>query len=247
MRRLFSVLSVLAIAHLLGLLGVVAWLAATERLNGERIESIREILHRPIPQEEAARRKASQEQQTGPPPQGVEAEPPPPRTPPLPAEHLVGLRLELRQSDEFRAQRMAREAHDLARTLLLERRRLDQERAAFEAERAAFERKLGEIAALEGDEQFKAALSVLRQVKPAEAKQMLQQIIDGAGAPSPAGEAPELSGIERAVAYLDALGSMERGEIMSQFVKDSPELAAELLERLRTFGLMADASGEQGP
>lgn len=247
MRRLFSVLSVLAIAHLLGLLGVVAWLAATERLNGERIESIREILHRPIPQEEAARRKASQEQQTGPPPQGVEAEPPPPRTPPLPAEHLVGLRLELRQSDEFRAQRMAREAHDLARTLLLERRRLDQERAAFEAERAAFERKLGEIAAIEGDEQFKAALSVLRQVKPAEAKQMLQQIIDGAGAPSPAGEAPELSGIERAVAYLDALGSMERGEIMSQFVKDSPELAAELLERLRTFGLMADASGEQGP
>lgn len=247
MRRLFSVLSVLAIAHLLGLLGVVAWLAATERLNGERIESIREILHRPIPQEEAARRKASQEQQTGPPAQGVEAEPPPPRTPPLPAEHLVGLRLELRQSDEFRAQRMAREAHDLARTLLLERRRLDQERAAFEAERAAFERKLGEIAALEGDEQFKAALSVLRQVKPAEAKQMLQQIIDGAGAPSPAGEAPELSGIERAVAYLDALGSMERGEIMSQFVKDSPELAAELLERLRTFGLMADASGEQGP
>jgi hypothetical protein len=198
----------------------------------------------PVERERLEEERRAAEQTAQPAPDGASASP---AEPPIPSGELVGLNQDLQRADEFRAQRLAREVQDLARTLLLERQRLDEERARLDEAKTEFERTRAEIAALEGDAQFKAALSVLRQVKPAEAKQMLQAVIEGIPGSIPAPASPGLSGMEQAVAYLDALGSMERGEIMSQFVKDSPAVAAELLERLRTFGLVADASGEQGP
>lgn len=241
MKRIFTVLSVVAIANLLGLAVAAAWLAATQRIDRERLETIRAILHEPVPAERA--RLAKEQDQVGSQSQAPEA--PLPESPPVPAAMLVDLGQDLRRADEFRAQRLEREAQDLARTMTLERQRLDRDRAAFEKERAQFEQMRSRIAAMEGEQQFKDALSVLRQVKPVEAKAMLQQIIDGiAPGIATGGSTAELGGMDRAVAYLDALGSMERGEIMSQFVKDSPEVAAELLERLRTFGLVAGPSGD---
>ncbi|HZW09560.1 MAG TPA: hypothetical protein VFF69_06635, partial [Phycisphaerales bacterium] len=234
---------VLAIANLLGILGAAGWLVATERVDRERVEAIRKILHEPAPIERArleSEAAAAAEQQE------EQPEPLPP-TPPVPSEQIIDLRQDLERADEFLAQRMQRESQDLARTMALERERLEREQAEFERERAEFERMREQIAATEGDAQFKAALSVLKQVKPAEAKAILQEIIDGVAGALGAPEQPGASGMDRAVAYLDALGSMERGEVMAQFVKDSPAMAAELLERLRTFGLVADASGEQGP
>jgi hypothetical protein len=243
MKRLFIVLAVLAIANLLGILGAGGWLLATQRVDRERLEAIKQILHEPAPLERA---RLEEEAKAAAAQQEIEPEPLP-ATPPVPSEEIIDLRQDLEQADEFLAQRMERETRDLARTMALERQRLDRDRAQLDRERAEFERMREQIAATEGDEQFKAALSVLKQVKPAEAKAMLQQIIDGVAGAVGAAEQPDASGMDRAVTYLDALGSMERGEVMAQFVKDSPQVAAELLERLRTFGLVAEASGEPGP
>ncbi|VAX41200.1 hypothetical protein MNBD_PLANCTO03-413 [hydrothermal vent metagenome] len=243
MKRILTAFSVLAIINLLGIVGAVGWLAATQRLSTERIEAVREILHEPVPVELArleAEQKAA-EAEAGP------IEEPLPETPPLGADELVSLQQEEARAEEFRVQRRERENASLAMTTTLELRRLDKEREEFEAERDRFERQQANIAALRGDQQFQAALSVLVAVKPADAKAMLQEIIDGRAGAIGVGDAPGMSGQDRAVAYLDSMDERIRGKVMAEFVKDSPTLAADLLERLRTFGLLADASGETMP
>lgn len=243
MKRLLTAFSVLAIINLLGILGAVGWLAATQRLSTERIEAVRMILHEPLPIEMArleAEQKAA-EAEAGP------IEEPLPDAPPLGADELVSLQQEQARADEFRAQRQERENTSLAMTTTLELRRLDKERAEFEDVRDRFERQQADIASIRGDKQFQTALSVLNAVKPADAKKMLQEIIDGRAGAIGVGDVPGLSGQGRAVAYLDAMDERIRGKIIAEFVKDSPTLAADLLERLRTFGILADASGEPMP
>lgn len=253
MKRVLTLIGVLAAANLLGIAAAIAWLAATQRLTAERIEAVREILHEPAPVErarleaearaaerEAARQEASEEAD---PLASVEL----PDAPPLPADRLVAMRRELMRAEEFRTQRLERENAVLAQTTRQIFRQLDQERKAFEAEKAAFERRREAIADLQGDRQFQAALSVLNSVKPGEAKAMLSEIIQGRAGSLSVADDPGMTGLDRAVAYLDQLDEMIRGRVMAEFVKDSPTVAADLLERLRTFGLAAEPSGDPQP
>lgn len=253
MKRLITVVSILAIINLLGILGAIGWLVATQRLDRERLDAVREILHQPIPEslqdaeptESDGTGEVAAISEDGLPPETDGAALP--DGPPLPAEQLISLQKDLERATEFRQQRADREGTVLTATSRLVFRQLDEERRKLETERDRFERRQAGIAALRGDEQFQAALSVLSSVKPADAQSMLQEIIEGrAGALSvddPAG----MTGMDRAVAYLDELDDMIRGKIMAEFVKASPTVAAELLERLRTFGLMAEAAGPQTP
>lgn len=243
MKRLVTAFAALAVVNLLGILGAVGWLAATQRLNGARVEAIRAILHEPVPVE-AARLEAEQK--------AAEAEQPVveealPETPPLGAEQLVSMQQEMGQAAEFRLQKMDRESAALSLTTKIELQRLEDQRVRFAKERDAFNAMCDQIAAVKGDEQFQAALSVLTTVKPDKAKAMLQEIIDGRAGEVGLADSAGMTGLDRAVAYLDEMDEMVRGKVMAEFVDDSPTLAAELLERLRTFGLMADASGGTGP
>lgn len=250
MRRLLTAFSVLAIINLLGIVGAAGWLVATQRLNKERLDAVREILHQTIPEEEAAKEaeaKAAQEanaldaeQRND--PIGLDTSEPLPSNPPVPAEQLVAMQRDDAQANEFRAQRAEREGSVLSQTTTQVFRQLDRERKEFEAERDRFERRKAGIAAMQGDEQFQAALSVLTSVKPADAQAMLQEIIEGRAGSLSVDDPTDLSGMDRAVAYLDEIDEMIRGKIMAEFVKESPTVAAELLERLRTFGLMAEAT-----
>ena len=242
MKRLVTAFAALAVVNLLGILGAVGWLAATQRLRGARVDAIRAILHEPVPVE-AARLEA--EQQAAVAEQPV-VEEPLPETPPLGAEQLVSMRQEIGQAAEFRLQKMDRESATLSLTTKIELQRLDDQRAKFVRERDAFNAMRDQIAAVKGDEQFQAALSVLTTVKPDKAKAMLQEIIDGRAGEVGLADTAGMTGLDRAVAYLDEMDEMVRGKVMAEFVDDSPTLAAELLERLRTFGLMADASGGTG-
>jgi len=243
MKRLLTAFAALASINLLGILGAVGWLAATQRLDRARVDAIREILHEPVPVEEARLEAEQQAVESG----AVAEETPLPTTPPMGSEQLVSLRQEQGQADEFRTQRRERENASLSMTTRIELQRLDERRAAFERERDAFQAMREQIAAVQGDEQFQAALSVLTTVKPDKAKAMLQEIIDGRAGSVGVEGASGMLGLDRAVAYLDEMDETVRGKVMAEFVEDSPTLAAELLERLRTFGLLADASGGTGP
>lgn len=243
MKRLTKALAALAVINLLGILGAVGWLVATERLNAERVRAIREILQETIPAERARLAAAQTPPEAPPSPE----EQPLPGGPPVSAQRLVAAQEEQAQADEFRTQRLASENSKLGQTIVQETRKLDKARKEFEEQKALFEQRQEQIAALKGDEQFQAALSVLTQVKPDKAMAMLKEIIDGRAGEMGVADAPDLTGKDRAVAYLDELDEMVRGKIMSEFVNQSPTLAADLLERLRTFGLVADASGGAGP
>lgn len=242
MKRLLTAISALAIINLLGILGAAGWLAATQRISKERVEAIRAILHEPVPAEQA--RLAAEQAAAG--AAQAPAEEPLPEGPPVGSEALVAMQLEQARADQLREQRLARENSTLGRTIVQETRKLDEARREFEATRERFETRQAQIASLKGEEQFQAALSVLTQVKPDKAMAMLQEIIEGRAGAGATGESG-LSGIDCAVAYLDEMDEMVRGKIMAEFVDDSPTLAADLLERLRTFGLLADASGGAGP
>jgi hypothetical protein len=243
MKRLLTAIGALAVINLLGILGAAGWLAATDRLSAERVEAIRQILHEPVPAEQARLAAEQAEAEAG----AAQQEEPLPAGPPVGSGELVSMQGEQSRADEFRAQRLAREESTLGQTIVQETRKLDDARREFERERDAFETRSEQIAALKGDEQFQAALSVLTQVKPDKAKAMLQEIIDGRAGVVGVGDAGGMTGMDRAVAYLDEMDEMVRGKIMAEFVDEAPTLAADLLERLRTFGLMADASGGTGP
>ncbi len=243
MKRLFVVLSVLAVAHMLGLVGVIGWLVGTKRLDMARVEKVRQMLVEPIPEEQArleAEQKAAEE--------ALANQPEPlPDNDPVPAEVLVSQQGQLDEAAQLRKDRMAREAKDLVATISLERSRLDQQRQAFLQEKSSFEQMRRQIAAVEGEAQFQHAVDVLTGVKPASAKAMLKAIIEGkAGSLGADGESG-VTGMDRAVAYLNKIDGMKLSNIMEQFTKDSPELAAQLLERLRTYGMMASASGDNVP
>lgn len=248
MKHAAQVLTVLALAHLLAILGVVGWLLASERLDMERLEKIRDILTEPIPLEkvrleELASREVEEQKK---------AEDQPISTG-VPISAAAALQVHLQEQDLHRERmaRLRREVNDLSGLLALMRQQLETERAAFEAERAAFDRTRAQLQQTEGREQFRRALSMLSGLKPAQSKVLLSQLIQdgtfqgdfaGMSGGSEQADAIGLSGIDQAVAYLDAMPSRQSSRILDEFIKDDPALANELLERLRTRGQVALAS-----
>lgn len=240
MKRLCTVVGMLATAHLLGVLAFAGWLFGTDRLSEARIEAVRLLLREPVPVE-AARLEAERAAAEA---EAAKQPAPLPPTPPLPSDQLVSVLHTGLRAEEFRNQRLERETEDLVRTLSLERARLDRDRKEFEEERRSFLEMRKDLEEMEGEEQFQDAVAVLKEIKPASAKVMLQELIEG-GANILSGS--DGDGMTRAVAYLDALMPDIRAPVMEQFAKDEPQLAATLLERLRTFGLVAEDPGATPP
>ncbi|MEM7621700.1 MAG: hypothetical protein AAF235_00680 [Planctomycetota bacterium] len=220
MKSLLTVIGVVAVANLLALGGVVAWLAATDRLNGDRIERTRELFVEPVSLEEA---RTEQEQREA---LAAEAEAElEPSGPPVTSSESLALRLELSELDRERLERLRREVDDLQRSLSRDRQLLDRERENFEDERKRFEAMRDRLSTLEGGEQFRKALGSIEGMKPDDARVTLQTLLDQ-------GER------EQVVSYLNAMQERTRTKIMSSWVKDDqPDVAADLLEALRVRGL----------
>jgi len=53
MKTIWSIVSALAVGHLLALAGFGGWLVATERLDIERVRAIREMVQETIPEQQA--------------------------------------------------------------------------------------------------------------------------------------------------------------------------------------------------
>jgi hypothetical protein len=85
------------------------------------------------------------------------------------------------------------------------------------------------VAQTEGNAQFRKALATLEGLKPDKVKLTLQQLLDQ-------GEADQV------VAYLNAMQERTRTKVLDEFIKSDPKVATDLLERLRTRGLIARAS-----
>ncbi|TVQ31256.1 MAG: hypothetical protein EA376_10325 [Phycisphaeraceae bacterium] len=221
MKPLWTILSVLAVANLLAILGFVGWLKISDRIDMDRLEQVRTILsetraeqeEREADEEREALLQAAAEEQ-----EERDA------LPPLSGADQVAMRREEEQITQTRVERLRREIDDLRRTLKRERDDLDEAMAEFEAEREKFEAMRRRIQELEGDEQFRRTLALYESLPANRAQPLLQALIND-------GE------INQVVAYLNGMQTRTASKIIERF--EDPALAAELLERLRTRGLEA--------
>lgn len=221
-KSLWLVISTLALANILAILGVVGWLRMTDRLSAERVEEVREIFSSTVASEskeareaeaEASREKTIEErieEGKGSAPIASEAR-----------NRIINERDEIAQQ---RVQRAEREAQDLLRTATQRLRELESREAAFEQKVASWEAMRERLTEQESTEQFKKAVRNYESQSPDVARDMLDALIDR-------------DETEQVVAYLDAMQARKSAKVIDAFAEDDAALAAELLEKLRTFGI----------
>lgn len=234
MRTLWLIVSTLALAHVLAIGGVIGWLAWSDRLDRARIERVREVFAPTLAEERARAAEAAAAARAA---EQAAAEAAKASGPLLTAAQRLSVREEEQEVDRQRLERLKREVSDLQAAMQREREIVEEERRLLVAERAEFEAMRARLEEIEGGEQFKKALRVLAGLKPDDAKAALMELVrrDDAG-----------TGTEQVVSYLNALPDRTRTKVMAEFLADDPKLAADLLERLRTRGLVARAPGEPG-
>ena len=228
MKSFWSLVTTLAIAHAIALAGVVAWLVFTGRLNLERVERIREMIGETIEEERArleTEAKASEDAQREANAAAAAS------VLPLGAADRVRLKLELSEIDRQQLLRMQREMRDLQLGLQRERDLLDRETEAFEQEKADFEAWRAQLMEIEGADQFKKTLATYEGMKSKDAKASLSALLD-------------LGEKDQVVSYLSAMDERIRTKIITEFNREDPAVAADLLESIRTRATEMRAAGD---
>lgn len=221
MKTMWTVLSVLALANLIAIGVLVGWLKSSDRLSQDRVQRIRTIFSQSVAQERAeeAAAKAQEERQER--ERLAEAEA---ARPPIATEQRLAI---IREYEERRLQdalRTQRETSNLIQTLVTKQDKFEADKRVFDDEVAQFRREREEAARLDGDEQFQKSLKIYETVKAAEARSMLQTMLDE-------GKVLEV------VAYLNAMKPRTASKIIAEFQKGDAVVAADLLERLRRYGV----------
>ncbi|MDX2130560.1 MAG: hypothetical protein SFY69_00735 [Planctomycetota bacterium] len=237
MKTLWNILSIVAVANMLALAGVVGWLRMNDRLNADRGRVIRELLSKTLTEEaaEAEAAKLAEEKARA----EEEAQEKAARAP-LTAAQKLAARGESTELDAQRAERVRREITDL-------RSQLARDLAEIERQRADLQRREQEFTSLVEagrrqleDEQFQKTLGVLSALKPAQAVSMLRTMLDPP--PTAPGAPPEPvspAAMGTVVSYLDAMDDRTRSRVLGEWAKGDPSLATQLLERLRTRAAFA--------
>lgn len=262
MKTLWLALSVLAIANMLAFLAFVGWLKMTDRLDGGRMQSVRQLLSKTITDEKAEKDVEVQKEEAE---KAAAAEAEKKGRPPLTAQEQLNERLQASEIDEQRMKAMRASIETLRAPLQAEREALAKERLALEKDKAAFGAIVAAANARAKDEQFKKTVAVIDSLKSTDAQQVLMEIMKGedaeastrraaeraanasdlqanagaeasaaAVAANPNGTTP--GGMDRALEFLNAMQPRTRSKVITEFTKSDPKLAGELLERLRTYG-----------
>lgn len=234
MKSIWTILSVVALANVLALAGLVLWLKQSDRLDADRMREVRQLFSETIAARKA-RQAAEAEAQLQAQAQRAEQEKFE-RTPATAEKRMTG-EIVAADTAEERLDRSRREIEDLKAGLIRQQDALERSRKELAAERAAFESMREEVKKTEGSAQFKRTIGVLEGLKPDAAFSLLRTILD---------EQPE-QGREQVVAYLNAMQERQRNKVFAEIVQADPVLAADLLERLRTRGTIAGASPPTSP
>lgn len=220
LRSLWIAFSTLAIANLFALVGFVLWLNATDRLNPARVQQVRAILATTLSAESAETERIAADQAAA---AASAAEALKVGKPPLTAEQRLDNESAKEEIESQNSRRVQRETADLINTLVREREELDRQRSQFQTQVDAFAAMRKMIAEQEGSEQFQKAVQVYQSVKPSEAKNMMSALIAS-------------DQKDQVVAYLDALSPRVSSKIITEFEREDPALASDLIERLRNRG-----------
>ena len=218
LKALFLAISTLAIAHFIALIGFAAWLHQGDRLNMARINEIREIFSQTITAEQAQiakQARAASDAQEAAEAAALEA------NPPVPAANKMSLIGDLDDLNLVTVERLRKESEDLRNTIAREREEIEAARTALAEEKAEFLRLREQIKADEGSAQFKKALQRYEGLKPDAARAVFQTLIDQGQT-------------DQVVSYLNMMQPRTSSKIIAKF---PPEVAADLLERIRRRGV----------
>lgn len=240
MRSLWIAVSTLALANLLALGGFALWLNSSGRLNKDRIEKVRQIFQPTIAQDAAKEAELKAGEEAAAKQAEVAARD---KRPPVTAEQRLAIIREHEETQRQKNERLQRETQDLLNQLALQKANFEKQKADFVAERDAFRAEREQIAKSESDEQFQKTLKVYESVKAADAAAMMETLLSGAATGS------EESGRAQVVSYLNQMQPRVSSRIIGEFRKKDPGLAADLLERLRTYGIggRAGTAADAGP
>lgn len=218
MRTLWNIVSFLAVVHLLALIMFVGWMWKTDRLDGGRVDELREMLATTIPDAQAAATQASQEaalrrQQV--------AEADRRRNPGVPSSERVRSITDAHLSEQRSVRRISDVKDEMARQMALTQARIEEQRAALEAQRESFKAGIG------GDQsagQLAKAAKFLEGLPPKQAKREIVELVNSGKK-------------DQAVIYLDTMNQRSAVKVLAEFKTDQEiKLATELLERIRTLG-----------
>jgi hypothetical protein len=224
-RRIWTILCVLALANLLALGGFAGWLKSSGRIDMARVRQVRQLFSESVAQQQAREAEAAAKADVD---AKAAEEKVKAAQPPIGAADALSLKLEQGKADQERLESLKREVQILQETLKRERNQLEADKAQLAKDRAEFERARQAVAQTEGNTQFKKALATLEGLKPDKAKTTLQQLI-------------ETKQVDQVVSYLNAMQERTRTKVLDEFIKADPKVATDLLERLRTRGLASRA------
>jgi hypothetical protein len=218
-KTLWNMLSFLAMVNLLALLMLVAWLWRTGRLDRDRLHAVRDMLTPTVEEVRAAEeeRLAMEEQTLQ---ERLEADRRATARPASAARIRQISRVD--EQERLAMQRLADERQLVLGQINEQMSELEQRRSTLDSDReqragvADAERRQQEA------EQLQKAVGTLQAIPPRLARDMLIELV-GRGR------------TDQAVAYLDAMQPRSRARVIKE-LKDRPDLAADLLEELRTIG-----------
>lgn len=225
---------VLLALHFGALLALVGWLAATDRFNEDRVREVVELFTPTIAEAEAlqeqrqAERQAERDQAER--AARLEAVADGPRT----LQDQLAARQRGDAVARHRLERLQRETDDLRQQIDRAKQMLSEQKQQLNEERQAFESFVRKHNQTREDEDFRQTVQMYEQLRPAQAKQMFQELLDD-------GE------IDRVVDYLAAMQLRRSSRVIEQF--QTPEeirQATELLERLRERGVYPLAENRPG-
>ena len=221
MKTLWNIVSFLAVVHLLALVMFVGWLWKSGRLDGARIDELREMLAVTIPEAEAAAARAAGEAALR---QQEMAAENLRQNPGLPSDLRVRAITDARQSEQRAVRRLSDVKAELARQMVQAQARIDEQQAALESERRAIDDATAGEREQRRADQLKKAVKLLERQPPKRIKRQLIELVN--------------SGSKgQAVIYLDAMNQRIAGKVLAEFKTDQEvKLAKELLERVRTLG-----------
>jgi hypothetical protein len=228
-RTIWTVLSVLAVANLLGLLAFVGWLKSTDRLDMARVREVREAFAPTLAEQRLKEAEAKAKEDAA---ASAAAELAKSKVPPVAAADALEVKLDQSKADLERTEALRRDVEILRDMLKRERMQLESEWAELKSKQAEFKAAREAVAQTEGNAQFKKALATYEGLKADKCKAALQQLIDQ-------------KQIGQVVAYLNAMQERTRTKVIDEFIKSDPKVATDLLERLRTRGQLA--SGPEEP
>jgi hypothetical protein len=223
MKMAVHVILTLLVLHVVAALAFAGWLAATGRVDRDRLERVCAIFAQTIEQEaeQQAKAQAVAEQAR------AQAQ----RYARLTGEDGMGSAAERLAADEERnelllrqLERTHRELKDLQRNLHLARQNMERQRTDLVQAKRVLEQRITEIEGRLNDEGFRKAVALYEQLPADRVKQMFSELISGGQS-------------DQVVAYLEAMQPRRAAKVLAEF-GDQPELAVavELTERLRARG-----------